>query len=351
MKKILKYTAAFLLLLVLAFFAFVIYATIIEFEPHEKIVAYNNPDAVVLSDSTEISLIIWNIGYCGLNAEMDFFYDGGKRVFADTNEVNANIEAVKDFAQNNYADIYLFQEVDVNSKRSYYTNQLQKIHNVLDIYTASFGKNYDVFFVPIPLKSPYGKVLSGIATYSIMPPVVSVRYSYPSKYSWPKRAFMLDRCFLLNRYPVTNGKELIVVNTHNSAYDDGSLRKKEMEYIRNILIEEYKNGNYIIAGGDWNQCPPGFKPDYWHQKLDTVNLSYMRKDIFPTDWSFVYDNSQPTNRRITSVYKKGKSNTTMIDYYIVSPNVEPMEVEIIDLDFQNSDHNPVKATFKLIPEK
>ena len=34
----------------------------------------------VLSDSAEISLLTWNIGYCGLDKEMDFFYDGGTKV-------------------------------------------------------------------------------------------------------------------------------------------------------------------------------------------------------------------------------------------------------------------------------
>jgi exonuclease III len=37
----------------------------------------------------------------------------------------------------------------------------------------------------------------------------------------------------------------------------------------------------------------------------------------------------------------------VIDGFIVSPNVEVLSVQTIDLDFKNSDHNPVKLTFAL----
>ena len=46
---------------------------------------------------------------------------------------------------------------------------------------------------------------------------------------------MLDRCFLVNRYPVSNGNELLMINTHNSAYDDGSLRKQQMDFLKDFL--------------------------------------------------------------------------------------------------------------------
>ncbi len=36
-----------------------------------------------ISDST-FTFLSWNIGYCGLGADMDFFYDGGKMVRTST---------------------------------------------------------------------------------------------------------------------------------------------------------------------------------------------------------------------------------------------------------------------------
>jgi len=26
------------------------------------------------------------------------------------------------------------------------------------------------------------------------------------------------------------------------------------------MLDEFGKGNYVIAGGDWNQNPPGYKP-------------------------------------------------------------------------------------------
>ena len=34
-----------------------------------------------------------------------------------------------------------------------------------------------------------------------------------------------------------------------------------MEYLKKMLELEYSQGNYIVVGGDWNQCPPGFAYD------------------------------------------------------------------------------------------
>jgi len=40
----------------------------------------------------------------------------------------------------------------------------------------------------------------------------------------------------------------------------------------------------------------------------------------------------------------------MIDGYIVSANVQVNTIETIDTDFRYSDHNPVRMSFRLLPE-
>ena len=45
--------------------------------------------------------------------------------------------------------------------------------------------------------------------------------------------------------------------------------------------------------------------------------------------------------------QKGKTFTTLIDFYLVSPNVEILEVKTIDLDFKYSDHQPISLKVKL----
>lgn len=158
---------------------------------------------------------------------------------------------------------------------------------------------------------------------------------------------MLDRCFLVDRYPLAGGKDLLVINTHNSAYDDGSLRKGQMDYLHSFLMEEYALGNYIVAGGDWNQTPFGFRSRFKEDVFDTIQLSYIPKDYLPADWTWLFDPSTPTNRRVDRPYRAGISRTTVIDFFLLSPNLESLYVRGIDLDFSPSDHQPVLAGFGL----
>lgn len=347
MKKIFKAVLVLILLIIIALGLLIAYATISDYkpEPQTEVFQSDNPD--VISDSLEINLLVWNIGYCGLSKDMDFFYDGGKNVRTTKENVLNNIKQVKKFIlQNDSIDFYLLQEVDKRSKRSYKTNQYDTLNFVLKGYIAQFGKNYDVWHVPLPFSNPLGIVESGLATFTKYEPALSVRYSFEGNYAWPKGLFMLDRCFLVNRYPVDNGKELLVINTHNSAYDDGSLKKRQMEYLKTFLLDEYKKGNYIIVGGDWNQSPGELDYNYDYM-FDTISHSRIDKDYPAPGWTWMFDNNVPTNRRLKWPFNPETSLTTVIDFYLISPNVEMIEVKTINLEFENSDHQPVLAKVKL----
>ncbi len=345
--KYLKYPLYLVLALVILFAMFVLYGTITDYRPEDRIIMSEQPDTPVLTDSI-FDLMIWNIGYCGLGHEMDFFYDGGKQVRSRVENVKANLHHILEYtATLDSCDFFLFQEVDVKSKRSYRINEIDALKNRMEDCHTAFGKNYDVFCVPVPVTSPYGRVLSGIATLGRTEPLSSIRHSFPGNYAWPKGTFMLDRCFLVNSYPLANGRQLMVVNTHNSAYDDGTLRKGQMDYLHGFLTAEFEKGNYIIVGGDWNQTPAGFKPQFEKNIFDTIQLSTIEADYLPWDWTWFYDPTVPTNRRVAVPYDPEICLTTVIDYFLLSPNIEPVEIQGVNLDFVASDHQPVLAKIKL----
>jgi len=345
--KYLKYPLYLVLAMVILFALFVLYGTISDYRPDRETLLFERADAPVLKDSI-FDIMIWNIGYCGLGHEMDFFYDGGENVRSEEATVKSNLHHILEYAASlDSCDFFLFQEVDVNSKRSYSLNQLDTLVNHMEGSHAAFGMNYDVFFVPMPVISPYGKVLSGIATFGRMEPLESVRHSFPGNYAWPKGTFMLDRCFLVNRYPLAGGRQLLMVNTHNSAYDDGTLRKGQMDYLHKFLVDEYEKGNYIIVGGDWNQTPAGFQPEFEHNIFDTIQLTYIEEGYLPGDWTWLYDPTIPTNRRVAKPYDPALSPTTVIDYYLLSPNVIPVDIQGVNLGFVASDHQPVLAKIRL----
>lgn len=154
----------------------------------------------------------------------------------------------------------------------------------------------------------------------------------------------LDRCILLQKYNVQNGKQLILLNVHNSAHDkDGSLKAQERTFIKDLIIKEYEKGNYIIAGGDWNECPPNFPFNTFKSSGDTEGYESRNVplDFMPEDWLWVYDPTMPTNRSVRDPYQPSKTFTTLIDYFLVSPNVQVRNVKGINQAFQSSDHQSV----------
>lgn len=304
-------------------------------------------EALPLLEKDTLVFYDWNIGYCGLGKESDFFYDGGKmvrpsRVLSEKN-FKGFMETIAKWKAD--ADFIHIQEMDRNSKRSYHTEQFQQAFETLGNFKAVFGKNYDVKYVPIPFFEPMGKVLGGIGTfYKYRDAEKPVKYAFPSNFSWPKGLFFLDRCFVKHRFNLKSGKQLIVINTHNSAYDGGTLKKQEMAYFKKYITEEYAKGNYVVVGGDWNQIPPGYQP--LKEKSDYEEMP-VPSDFIEKDWVFAFDKNVPTNRKVDFTYEPGKTYTTVIDFFLLSPNVELLEVKGEDMGFEYSDHQPVRMVCRL----
>lgn len=98
----------------------------------------------------------------------------------------------------------------------------------------------------------------------------------------------LKCCLLVSRIPLADtDKELVVINLHLEAYDNGEGKEAQTRELLEVLRAERKQGNYYY----------------------------------------------------------------MIDGFIVSDNirVDPDQVMTLDMQFKYSDHNPVKMSFTLLP--
>jgi endonuclease/exonuclease/phosphatase family metal-dependent hydrolase len=346
MKMVLKLIIVCILCLLIAgilyFLGVLIYASLTEFKP-EPVTGIplepqnNNP----IPAQRELNLLTWNIGYAGLGKEMDFFYEGGRQVRASETQTKKYLDGIKNFIRSiDSADFLLLQEVDFKSKRSYGINEEIELMNVLSGFTATSVLNYDVNYVPIPFLNPMGKVKSGLLSMGKFSPMESTRISTPGTYSWPKRLFMLKRCLLQTSYKTENDHELVLFNIHNSAYDDAdALRDEELKLIRSLAIDEYQKGNYVIIGGDWNQNPPRLALPANSYKVKS--LRPISANLMPEGWKWAYDTRLPTNRDVDKPFDKATSICSMIDFFLVSPNIELLEVKTVDLEFENSDHLPV----------
>lgn len=350
MWKGLKILVFMIVLLPLAVLLFLLYATITDFSPSGTVELPVEGAKFRQPVEDTLTLVSWNIGYAGLGKEMDFFYDGGRMVrpakMLHKKYWTGIRQEMKSMADS--ADFILLQEIDIGSKRSYHTDQLSGLKHLLGGHSFSFALNYRVDFVPIPVLSPMGKVRSGLATIGKIAPVSSQRHAFEGNYRWPVRVFMLDRGFIENRYYAGNGKQLVLINTHNSAFDDGELRMKQLETLRARMLGEYLAGNYVIAGGDWNMNPEGFhsylcKTGDMHFKIEPQ----IEPGYFPAGWTWAFDQKVPSNRFLIESYLRTRTPTTTIDYFVLSPNVELLGVETRDLYFEDSDHHPVWINVRL----
>lgn len=327
----------------------ILYAQLRDYKPkpEEEAEVLTPKDKLPALDKDTLVFYDWNIGYCGLGKESNFFYDGGTMVRPSREISEKNLKGFKETIQKwgQDADFINIQEIDRDSKRSYHYDQFREAFDVLGNFKAAFGKNYDVKFVPIPFTEPMGKVLGGIGSfYRYQDATAPVKYAFPSNFSWPKSLFFLDRCFMKMRFDLKNGKQLVVVNTHNSAFDGGMLKKKEMAYFKKYLTEEYAKGNYVIVGGDWNQIPPGYKPLLENSGYEEMPVP---QGFAEKDWTFAFDKNTPSNRKVDKAYEPGKTYTTIIDFYLLSPNVELVEVKGQPNGFEYSDHQPVRMVCRL----
>ncbi len=351
MKKTLKIILAVILIPVLAFVAFLLYITLADYKPADmKPLKTIQRSSLQIEPDESLKFISWNIGYAGLGREMDFFYDGGQKVRASNELADKYLEHILSFLKNQQSiDFLLLQEVDFDAKRSYRTNQSNLIADALPAYNFSTAINYKVSYVPVPLSEPMGRVKSGIMQLGKYMPSAENRHAYPQILPWPDRLFLLDRCFTESRFGLPNGKELVVINTHNSAFvDQQELMEKELAVIRSFMLREYQKGNYVVAGGDWNMNPPDFKPtENYNGHIYAASAVAITSDYLPADWIIAFDPARPSNRHLDQAFVKGITPTTTIDFFIVSPNVQLLKFETIDLNFVDSDHNPVSIEVML----
>lgn len=320
----------------------------------------NNPSAV-LKQNTTYTAASYNIGFGAYTPDYTFFLDEG--FMADGTKTTGehskaiseqSVRACTDGAIGEIdklnVDFALLQEVDTDSTRSFNVNQKKAFEQAFPNKSSAFAVNFHSAYLAYPLTDHHGIVNAGLLAMGDAHVSEATRFSYPIAEDFPTKFFDLDRCFLVERLPVENGKELVLINSHMSAYDEGGvIRAQQLALIMGFMEEEALAGNYVIAGGDWN-----------HALCDSLTL-YASDQLVPP-WVAVFDDADlpqgfsvvrpenlaqvPTCRGADIPYEKGHTYTVTVDGFIVSDNVKATS-ENIDTGFTYSDHNPVKLTFEL----
>lgn len=353
-KKVFKIVLIVLGAVLLLAAGLILWLSVCEFKPADvtDVKVENNSQVGEFSPflDQELTVISWNIGYAGLGKDSDFFMDGGENVSsADQDAVTASLLGIYKqlYTGNNQAGIYMLQEVDKNSARTYGMDE----SDCLGIYNSTYALNYSCPFVPYPLP-PIGRVNSGLLTTTMYDIDSSERISLPCPFDWPVSTANLKRCLLVSYLPIEgSSSKLVIVNLHLEAYDDGEGKIAQTKQLREFIQSEYEKGNYVIAGGDFNQVFPGGIEKYPNEHPELWEPGIITEDIMPEGWSLAYDLETPSCRLLNQPYDPADTENTqyyVIDGFIISPNVELISVETLNAGFEFSDHNPVQLKVRLI---
>ena len=319
----------------------------------------HNPQSKMLEVEGEYSIVTYNIGFGAYDQEYTFFMDtgvmlGGEKVVGKQGTATSEEHVVRntqgsiDTMKLHEADFYILQEVDTDSTRSYHVNQYDAIRTEFMNYDAIFAQNFHSAFLALPINNPHGIANSGLVTLSKYQITENVRRQYIVDDAFPYKYMDLDRCFLMSRLPLNNGKELVLINSHMSAYDEGGLiRVQQLAQLNQAMQEEYEKGNYVIVGGDFNHDLTNSigvfesqqETPSWVAKLTESDIYEPMDIVVPTNSTEV-----PTCRAAEIPYEPGVNYTVIVDGFIVSNNIEATAINI-DNQFMYSDHNPVKLTF------
>lgn len=362
LKRMLIILGAILLVFVLLVGAYILYMQLNYYRIEDNLpLEISRNTAHRLATEEEYTAVTYNVGFGAYDQAYSFFMDTGKmadgtpvagkysRARSKENAMKntlGSVEAVVGLSP----DFLLLQEVDVKATRSYQINQKEIVEQAFPDYASAFALNFHAPYMIYPFLEPHGSVEAGLLSLSKYSLTSATRISYPVDQSFFTKFFDLDRCFTLLRYPVSNGKELVMINTHMSAYDEGGIvRAEQLKLLNSTMKSEVEKGNYVIVGGDFNHALAGTIDAFPTEQMLPEWVFELNNQDLTEGMSIaaaVNDKQVPTCRSCDIPYTKGVNYTSVLDGFLISDNVVAV-VQNIDIDFLYSDHNPVKLTFRL----
>lgn len=329
--------------------------------PDNTSLEISNPQSAVLKTGDRYTAVTYNVGFGAYDPDFSFFMDTGtmkdgtavqgRHARAQSEEiVGKNLAGAEQTLMSLDPDFCLLQEVDTDATRSFGIDEAALLKSSLPAYGAVYASNFHSAYLAYPLHEMHGSVEAGLLTLSKYKIDSAVRRSYPVDDSFPTKFTDLDRCFSVQRLAVEGGRQLVLINSHLSAYDEGgTIRAAQLELLKTVLAEERAAGNYVIVGGDFNHA------------LCNTREAFSSEQQVP-EWVYAFDDADlgegftvvradnvtevPTCRSTDMPYEAGVNYTVVLDGFLVSDNVTAT-AENIDSGFLYSDHNPVLLTFAL----
>lgn len=202
----------------------------------------------------------YNVKFGG--GRIDFFFDcHGDRVLMGKGEVLANLEALATKINQVDPDVLVVQEVDVNSKRAAFVDQMQWLldHTLLShgVYASQWRADY----VP---SDGLGAVDSGNGILSKFPLANAERIALDLRtdQSAIERYFYLRRNLLRADLELPGGGVVHLVAIHAEAYGQDGTKKQHIDRFAQELDAQAATGGTVVGAGDLNTLPPGTEKQF-----------------------------------------------------------------------------------------
>lgn len=227
------------------------------FEDLEDAVLYKAADMTAPPTRPDTLLVMtWNIRFAA--ARIPWFGDAcGDRVLMTEDEVISHLEDLADYLNQVDPDIVLLQEVDVDSKRSAYVDQMQWLLDRTDLNYGAFASVWKVQFIP---SDGLGRMNEGSAILSRWQIIDAERIALPRRSDQDALTsyFYLRWNILKVRIGLPNHDNFYVLNTHTTAFAIDDTKKKQIDRFKDELDNVNVGlGALFVAGGDLNEIPPG----------------------------------------------------------------------------------------------
>lgn len=338
------------LLLVVAGYAIYVFTAYDRIPDNQPLEVHAGEEDVLTTGSVH-RLLSYNLGFGAYSDDFSFFMDGGRESRARSEEaVRENITGAMEAVKAANADLILCQEVDLDSDRSHHVDETELVRQSHPDFTWIYTQNYDSPYLFWPLTCPHGANKAGLMTMSRYPVTSALRRQLPID-PGPMKIVDLDRCYSVNRIPVGD-RELVLYNVHLSAYTkDTSVADNQLKMLFADMCAELEQGNYAIAGGDFNKDLLGNSPEIFGMSAVGANWAQpIPEELIPDQLRLVAplnpDDPVASCRNADRPYGPDDLVLT-VDGFVVSENVRVLESRVLDEGFRWSDHNPVYLDFVL----
>lgn len=236
-----------------------------------------------LEVGANLRVMNYNVKFGG--ARIDFFFDCfGERVLMNEGEVLENLAALADKIRQVDPDVLIVQEIDVNSKRTAFVDQMQWLLDHTGLNYGVYASQWRADYVP---SDGIGAVDSGNGILSKYPLEGGRRIALAlrSDQSGIERYFYLKRNILRAELLLPGREPVTIVAVHAEAYAKDGTKRQHVERFKAELDAASAAGKPVVGAGDLNTLPPGSERQFDFPDSVCTNEDFVADDYRDeADW-------------------------------------------------------------------